>query len=92
MLGYLGSAEHLVGTRFAEVSFDIELVGSGTAGTAPGVERPDARLRLGVGHHRRDPRGLHADLHGVPVGHDLLVRRRRAAQAHGRARQRVVQD
>lgn len=32
---YLGGSEQLVGTRYKEVSFDIELVGSGTAGTAP---------------------------------------------------------
>jgi hypothetical protein len=34
-LGYMGSKEHLVGSRFMEMSFDIELVGSGTAGTGP---------------------------------------------------------
>lgn len=32
---YLGGAEQLVGMAFKEVSFDIELAGSGTAGTAP---------------------------------------------------------
>lgn len=32
---YFGASEQLVGTRYAEVSFDVELVGSGTAGTAP---------------------------------------------------------
>lgn len=32
---YLGGSEQLVGTRYKEVSFDVELVGSGTAGTAP---------------------------------------------------------
>lgn len=35
MLGYLGSKEHLVGSMFSEVTFDVEFVGSGTAGTAP---------------------------------------------------------
>jgi hypothetical protein len=35
MLGYLGSKEHLVGSMFVECSFDMELVGSGTAGTRP---------------------------------------------------------
>lgn len=32
---YFGGSEQLVGTRFKEVSFDVEFVGSGTAGTAP---------------------------------------------------------
>jgi hypothetical protein len=32
---WLGGSEQLVGTAFKEVSFDIELAGSGTAGTAP---------------------------------------------------------
>jgi hypothetical protein len=32
---YFGGSEELVGTAFKEVSFDVELVGSGTAGTAP---------------------------------------------------------
>lgn len=32
---YLGGSEQLVGSRHKEVSFDVELVGSGTAGTAP---------------------------------------------------------
>jgi hypothetical protein len=35
VLGYLGSKEHLVGSRFAECAFDIELVGGGTVGAAP---------------------------------------------------------
>lgn len=33
--GYMGGSEQLVGTRFVECGFDIELVGGGTAGTAP---------------------------------------------------------
>ncbi len=33
--GFMGASEQLVGTRFAECSFDVELVGSGVAGTAP---------------------------------------------------------
>jgi hypothetical protein len=32
---YLGGSEQLVGTAFVEASFDVELAGSGTAGTAP---------------------------------------------------------
>ena len=32
---YFGGSEQLVGTAYKEVSFDIELAGSGTAGTAP---------------------------------------------------------
>lgn len=32
---YLGGAEQLVGTTFVDVSFDVELQSSGTAGTAP---------------------------------------------------------
>lgn len=32
---YLGGAEQLVGSAFVEVTFDVELAGSGTAGTAP---------------------------------------------------------
>jgi hypothetical protein len=32
---FMGASEQLVGTAFKEVSFDVELVGSGTAGTAP---------------------------------------------------------
>lgn len=35
LLGYLGNKEHLVGTFYAECTFDVELVGSGTAGTRP---------------------------------------------------------
>jgi hypothetical protein len=35
VLGFLGNKEHLVGSKFVECSFDVELVGSGTAGTAP---------------------------------------------------------
>lgn len=34
-LGYLGSKEHLVGSRFRSISFDVELVGGGTVGTGP---------------------------------------------------------
>lgn len=33
--GFMGGSEQLVGNRFVECGFDIELVGSGTAGTAP---------------------------------------------------------
>jgi hypothetical protein len=33
--GFKGGSEQLVGTRFVECGFDIELVGSGTVGTAP---------------------------------------------------------
>lgn len=33
--GYFGGSEQLVGTASIEVSFDVELAGSGTAGTAP---------------------------------------------------------
>lgn len=32
---FMGGSEQLVGTAYKEVSFDVELVGSGTAGTAP---------------------------------------------------------
>lgn len=32
---YFGAAEQLVGTAYVELGFDVELVGSGTAGTAP---------------------------------------------------------
>lgn len=32
---YLGGSEQLVGTAYKEISFDIELAGSGTAGDAP---------------------------------------------------------
>lgn len=32
---YLGGSDQLVGTRYKEVSFDVEFTGSGTAGTAP---------------------------------------------------------
>lgn len=32
---YFGASEELPGDRFVELSFDVELVGSGTAGTAP---------------------------------------------------------
>jgi hypothetical protein len=32
---YLGASEQLVGTRFVQMSFDVEMSGSGTAGTAP---------------------------------------------------------
>lgn len=33
--GYLGGSEQLAGTESVELSFDVELAGSGTAGTAP---------------------------------------------------------
>lgn len=33
--GFMGNFEQLVGARFMEIGFDIELVGGGTAGTAP---------------------------------------------------------
>jgi hypothetical protein len=33
--GFMGGDEHLVGNRFIECGFEIELVGSGTAGVAP---------------------------------------------------------
>lgn len=33
--GYLGGSEQLAGTESVEISFDVELAGSGTAGTAP---------------------------------------------------------
>jgi hypothetical protein len=32
---YLGASEQLVGTKYIELTFDVELQGSGTAGTAP---------------------------------------------------------
>jgi len=32
---YLGASEQLTGTKYIELSFDVELQGSGTAGTAP---------------------------------------------------------
>lgn len=32
---YLGGSEHLVGTRFVEIGFDVEIANSGTAGSAP---------------------------------------------------------
>lgn len=32
---YFGASESLVGSNFVEMGFDVELVGSGTAGTAP---------------------------------------------------------
>jgi len=32
---YLGNSEKVVGQRMAQVNFDVELAGSGTAGTAP---------------------------------------------------------
>jgi hypothetical protein len=32
---YLGNSEQLVGTRYKEMGFDVELVGSGTPGVAP---------------------------------------------------------
>jgi hypothetical protein len=35
LLGYLGQAQQLAGARFMECSFDVELAGSGTAGTRP---------------------------------------------------------
>lgn len=33
--GYLGGSEQLAGTRFVTASFEVEISGSGTAGTAP---------------------------------------------------------
>lgn len=33
--GYMGGFQQLVGNRHVEITFDVELVGSGTAGTAP---------------------------------------------------------
>lgn len=33
--GYMGGSEQLVGNRFVECGFDVELVGGGTAGTRP---------------------------------------------------------
>jgi hypothetical protein len=35
ILGYFGGSEHLIGTRRAEIEFEVELAGSGAAGTAP---------------------------------------------------------
>ena len=32
---YLGGSEQLVGTRYAQISFDLEIAGSGTVATAP---------------------------------------------------------
>src|SRR5512139_1183504 len=32
---YMGGSEHLVGTAYVEMGFDVELAGSGTAGTNP---------------------------------------------------------
>jgi hypothetical protein len=34
---WLGASEQLVGTAYKEVSFDVEVAGSGTAGTAPPI-------------------------------------------------------
>lgn len=33
--GYMGASEQLVGTRFVNLSFEVEIAGSGTAGSAP---------------------------------------------------------
>jgi hypothetical protein len=33
--GYMGGSEQLVGTRFVNLSFEVEIAGSGAAGTAP---------------------------------------------------------
>jgi hypothetical protein len=33
--GYFGASEQLAGTRFVKATFDVEISGSGTAGTAP---------------------------------------------------------
>ena len=35
ILGYLGNTEKVVGQRLVGISFDVEIAGSGTAGTAP---------------------------------------------------------
>ena len=35
ILGYLGNTEKVVGERLVGISFDVEIAGSGTAGTAP---------------------------------------------------------
>lgn len=35
MRGYLGASEQLAGTRYLKASFEVEITGSGTAGTAP---------------------------------------------------------
>ena len=35
MRPFLGGSEQLVGTRYAQISFDLELVGSGTVATSP---------------------------------------------------------
>ncbi len=35
MRGFMGGAEQLVGNAFLDISFDVELAGSGAAGTAP---------------------------------------------------------
>lgn len=32
---YFGGSEHLVGTRYIDMTFDVEIAGSGAAGTAP---------------------------------------------------------
>ena len=34
---YMGSSEQLVGSAYIEIGFDVELAGSGAAGTAPGL-------------------------------------------------------
>jgi hypothetical protein len=90
LLGYLGQAQSLAGARFMECSFDVELVGSGTAGTRPAWG--DLMLACGwaetVTAVTRVDYTL--DLHRVPVGHAVLARRRRAPQVPRHARQLAI--
>jgi hypothetical protein len=78
---FFGGSEQLVGTATVEVSFDVELAASGTAGTAPAWgpllwaaplprRPPPAPGGLHPGHHR--PQDAHAYYYDDGVLHKVL--------------------
>lgn len=75
---FFGGSEQLVGTATVEVSFDVELAASGTAGTTPAW----GPLLLGCAFAEAVTAGSRVDYtghHRPQDAHDLLLRRRRAA-------------
>lgn len=66
---YLGGSEQLVGTKSVELSFDVELQGSGTAGTAPAF----APLLRACGFAETVAAGVSAQYNPISTGFESLT-------------------
>lgn len=67
--GHMGGSEHLIGTRRAEITFSVELAGSGAAGTAPAW----GKLLRGCGMAEVITAGQRVEYNPVTTGHESLT-------------------